>query len=370
MSTPPGLTLPEPQGQRVGFAVIGLGELSAEELIPALRTSQHAYLAAVVTGDLGKGRAFARAAGLRDEDAYTYEQFGDLAGRGDVQAVYIVLPNNLHRQYTEQAARMGKHVLCEKPLAATTQDAEAMVRACRKAGVKLMTAYRIQYTPHHWAAKTAILSGKLGKVKLLDSIHTQVEDDASVWRLSREQAGGGPLLDVGIYCLNTLRFLLGSEPEWVFAAQHRSQNDPRFGEVEESVAFMLGFPGGVIANALTSYGAVKTNTVRVLGEEGSAALDPAFSYTGLKLSLIGKAGESLPSFPAYDQFTLEVDHFAECIKSGRTPFTPGEEGLQDHRIMDAVYRSAREGVRVELEHLSGQDVFRSDNKPALPQTEP
>ncbi|AWN24103.1 gfo/Idh/MocA family oxidoreductase [Deinococcus irradiatisoli] len=358
---------PEPQRRRVGFAVVGLGELSAEELIPALRTSQHAYLAAVVTGEADKGRAFARAAGLTDQDAYTYGQFGDLAGREDVQAVYIVLPNNLHRQYTEQAARMGKHVLCEKPLAANTEDAEAMVRACREAGVKLMTAYRIQYTPHHWAARKAIQSGQLGRVKLLDSIHTQVEDDPGAWRLSREQAGGGPLVDVGIYCLNTLRFLLGQEPEWVYAAQHQPGNDPRFKEVEESLSFMLGFPGGVIANALTSYGAVKTDTVRVLGEKGSALLDPAFAYTGLKLSLTDAQGETIPKFVAYDQFTLEVDHFAECIRQDRQPFTPGEEGVQDHRIMDAVYRSAREGVRVELERSGSQDRFRTpENPPKLP----
>ncbi|ULH17113.1 Gfo/Idh/MocA family oxidoreductase (plasmid) [Deinococcus sp. KNUC1210] len=359
MPNKPRMPRPQRQSRRVGFAVVGLGELSAEEIIPALRTSQHAYLAAVVTAEPDKGRAFAAAAGLKDSDAYTYEQFGELAQRDDVQAVYIVLPNNLHREYVEQAARMGKHVLCEKPLASNTQDAEAIVKACHDAGVKLMVAYRIQYTPHHWAAKHAIAAGKLGAIKLMDSIHTQVEDDPSVWRLNLEQAGGGPLPDVGIYSLNTLRFLTGLEPEWVFAAQYQPTDDPRFKEVEESVSFMLGFPGGLIANCLTSYGADKTTTVRVLGDQGTAVLDPAFPYVGLKLRLIDKKGETTPSFPDYDQFGLEVDHFAQCIQQGKEPYTPGEEGVQDHRLMDAIYESARSGKRVEVKKLSGQDLFRT-----------
>jgi predicted dehydrogenase len=282
-----------------------------------------------------------------------------------VQAIYIVLPNDLHRDFVERAAKMGKHILCEKPLAANTQDAEAIVAACKAAGVKLMAAYRIQYTPEHWAAKQAIAEGKLGKIKLLDSIHTQVEPDPEVWRLKLKQAGGGPVLDVGIYCLNTMRFLLGQEPEWVFAAQHRPEGDPRFSEVEESVSFMLGFPGGVIANALTSYGADKTTSVRVLGEGGTALLDPAFVYNGLKLTLSDSGGDTLVRFPDYDQFQLEVDHFARCIQQGKEPYTPGEEGVQDHRLMDAIYESVRSGVRVSLPKHSGTDLFRTrDNEPA------
>ena len=355
---------PEPQQDRIGFALVGLGELTAEALIPALRTSQHAYLAAVVTSDIEKGRAVARAAGLTDADAYVYDDFEGLSKRPDVQAVYIVLPNDLHRGFVERSAAMGKHVLCEKPLASNTADAEAIVAACRAAGVKLMAAYRVQYTPEHWAAKKAIAGGRLGKLKLLSSIHTQVEADPEVWRLRLKQAVGGPLLDVGIYCLNTLRFLTGQEPEWVFAAQHQPENDPRFREVEESVSFMLGFPGGVIASALCSYGADKTTSVRVLGDLGAALLDPAFTYSGLKLNLSDEGGETLVRFPDYDQFQLEVDHFAQCLKQGREPYTPGEEGVQDHRLMDAIYQSVRSGLRVNLPTHSGSDVFRTvSNQP-------
>lgn len=366
MPLKPDIEHPESESRRVGYAIVGIGKLSAEELIPAARTSEHSYVAALVTGEEDKGEAFAKAFDLTGQDVYTYDEFEKLAGRDDVEAVYIVLPNSMHREYVERAARMGKHVLCEKPLGVSAEDGQAIVDACKEAGVLLMTAYRCQYTPEHWAAREAVQGGRLGKVKLLDSIHAQVEDDPEAWRLRKDLAGGGPLPDVGIYSVNIIRFVLGQEPEWVFAALHQPEGDPRFREVEESVSAMLGFPGGVIANVLTSYGAVKTTTLRVLGEEGSVLMDPAFPYQGLKLTLTDKKGELTPSFPDYDQFTLEFDHFAQCVRSGQTPWTPGEEGVADHIVMDAIYESARTGQRVTLKSPGKADAFRGETKPELP----
>ncbi|MFD1730083.1 Gfo/Idh/MocA family protein [Deinococcus malanensis] len=226
MPLKPDLPLPEAEPQRVGYAIVGLGQLTVDELVPAVRTSEHAHVVAFVTSETEKGLALARAVGLGEDDVYTYDDFEQLTGRKDVDAVYIVLPNALHREYVERAAKIGKHVLCEKPLGMNADDARAMVEACNSAGVLLMTAYRCQYTPEHWAARDAVHSGKLGKVKLLDSIHVQVEDDPEAWRLKKELAGGGPLVDVGIYCVNTLRFVLGQEPQWVFAALHQPDGDP------------------------------------------------------------------------------------------------------------------------------------------------
>ena len=366
MPLKPEIPKPEAEQKRVGFAIVGIGKLSAEELIPAARTSQHAYIAALVTSEEDKGEAFARAFDLTPDDVYSYDDFEKLAERDDVEAVYIVLPNSLHREYVERAAKMGKHVLCEKPLSVNEQDAQAMVDACRAANVLLMTAYRCQYTPEHWAARDAVQGGKLGKVKLLDSIHVQSEDDPSVWRLKLDLAGGGPLPDVGLYSVNIIRFVLGQEPEWVFAALHQPEGDPRFNEVEESVSAMLGFPGGVIANVLTSYGALKTTTLRVMGEEGSLLMDPAFPYDGLKLEITTDDGTFSPSFPEYDQFSREFDHFAQCVRGGQTPWTPGEEGVADHRVMDAIYESARTGKRVELRPVEKKDASRGPQKPELP----
>lgn len=366
MPLKPDITPPEAQDTRVGFALVGIGKLTAEELIPAARTSEHAYVAALVSGEADKARGFARALGLTDGDAYTYEQFGELAGREDVQAVYIVTPNSLHREYATRAARMGKHVLCEKPLGVNAEDAQAIVDACREAGVLLMTAYRCQYTPEHWAARDAVQGGTLGDLRLLHSIHAQVEDDPEVWRLKRELAGGGPLPDVGIYSLNTLRFITGQEPEWVFATQHQPGGDPRFREVEASMSALLGFPGGVSATIQTSYAAFKTTSLRAMGEKGSLNMEPAFPYDGLKVQVSGEDGTHEPRFPEYDQFTLEIDHFAQCIRSGDTPWTPGEEGVQDHVVMDALYESARTGQVVRLPTQTRADAFRG-TKPKLPQ---
>jgi predicted dehydrogenase len=365
MPRKPDTDHPEPQTRRVGYAIVGLGKLSAEQLIPAARTSQHAYVAALVTSEEDKGEAFARAFDLTEEDVYSYDDFEQLAERDDVEAVYIVLPNARHREYTERAANIGKHVLCEKPLGMNAQGAQAMVDACRAAGVLLMTAYRCQYTPEHWAARDAAQGGRLGPVKLLDSVHVQVEDDPEAWRMKLDLAGGGPLVDVGLYSLNIVRFVLGQEPEWVFATLHQPQDNPLFREVEESLSFMLGFPGGVIANCLTSYGAYKTTTLRVMGEKGSLLMDPAFPYQGLELTISDEGGDLTPSFPSYDQFGLEFDHFAQCIRAGKQPWTPGEEGVQDHRVMDAIYKSARTGQVVKLDPVAGQDVFRGE-KPQVP----
>lgn len=366
MPQKPDLPNPKPESRRVGYAIVGIGKLTADELIPAARTSENSYVAALVTSEEDKGEAFARAFDLSDRDVYTYDQFEELADREDVQAVYIVLPNSLHREYVERAAKMGKHVLCEKPLGMNADDARQIVAACKKARVKLMTAYRCQYTPEHWAARDAVQGGHLGKVKLLDSIHTQVETDATAWRMKQDLAGGGPLPDVGIYSVNIMRFVLGTEPEWVFAALHQPKGDPRFREVEESVAFTLGFPGGIMATGLTSYGAAKTTTLRVLGEDGSLLMDPAFPYDGLKLQLTDEAGTHQPSFPEYDQFTQEFNHFSRCILEGGTPWTPGEEGVADHVVMDALYESARTGKVVTLKSSRKKDASRGPDKPQLP----
>ncbi|GGK99619.1 Gfo/Idh/MocA family protein [Deinococcus radiotolerans] len=351
-------TLPQPRAQQVGYAVLGLGELTLDELLPAYATAGRSRLAAVVSDDHDKAVQSALAYGLSEADAYSYDTFEALAGRDDVQAVYIVLPNTLHREYTERAARIGKHVLCEKPLAGSVEDAEAMVRACRGAGVYLMTAYRCQYTPVHWRARDLVQSGELGAVKLIHAVNVQVEPDEGQWRLRRDLAGGGSLLDVGLYCINTVRFLLGTEPLEVTARTHSTPGDPRFTEVEESVSFQLAFPGGVLVSCSCSYGAAHARTLDVYGAQGRLSLDPAFDYTDLRLRVHTPDTITEHRLKESDQFTLEIDHFSRCIQERRGPFTPGEEGLQDERIMAAIYQSAREGRPVPLDEHPGRDVFR------------
>lgn len=350
--------LPEARKEQIGYAVLGIGTLTIEELLPAFAVGQRSRLAAVVSDDHEKAVATALAYGLTEADAYDYDRFEDLQNREDVHAVYIVLPNSLHRQYTERAARIGKHVLCEKPLAVNPEDAEAMVEACRANGVKLMTAYRCQYTPHHWRARDLIQNGELGKIKLIHSVNVQVEPDEGQWRLTDRLAGGGSLLDVGLYCLNTIRFLLAEEPVEVYAQTFSTPGDGRFEEVEETVAWQMTFPGGVIAHCSCSYGAAHARTLDVFGVDARLTLDPAFDYTDLRLLVSRPETITEHRLPEADQFALEIDHFSACIEEDRQPFTPGEEGLQDQRLMAAIYRSAREGRPVKLEKVEGKDAFR------------
>ncbi|WP_407541594.1 Gfo/Idh/MocA family oxidoreductase (plasmid) [Deinococcus radiomollis] len=344
--------------ERVGYAVVGLGELTEAELYPAFHLSARSKLTALVTGDREKALVQARQLGLKDEDVYDYDHFEELQHRADVQAVFIVLPNSLHREYTERAAKIGKHVLCEKPLSVSVQDAEAMLSACKAADVLLMTAYRIQYTPHHQAARELMQSGELGRVKLMTAVDVQTEPNEGQWRLKRKLAGGGSLLDVGLYCLNTARFLTGEEPYEVFAYTHSTPGDERFEEVEESVSFTLRFPSGIISSNFCSYGASRHRSVRVLADKANLLLDPAFDYTNLRLKKDTETQVTELLIKEVDQFALELDHFSACVSSGEQPYTPGEEGLQDQRIMEAIYTSAREGRPVHLERFEGRDVFR------------
>ncbi len=351
-------SLPEARKEQVGYAVLGIGTLTIDELLPAFAVGQRSRLAAVVSDDHEKAVAAALAYGLTEDDAYDYDRFEQLQARDDVHAVYIVLPNSLHREYTERSAKMGKHVLSEKPLAATPEDAEAMVRVCAEHGVKLMTAYRCQYTPHHWRARDLIQNGDLGQVKLIHSVNVQVEANDGQWRLKDKLAGGGSLLDVGLYCLNTIRFLLAEEPSEVYAQTFSTPGDERFTEVEETVAWQMTFPSGVIAQCTCSYGAAHTRTLDVFGSDARLTLDPAFDYTDLRLLVSRPETVTEHRLPETDQFALEINHFSACIEEDREPFTPGEEGLQDQRLMAAIYQSAREGRPIKLERVEGKDAFR------------
>ena len=357
-NTPELKNLPIPEPQKIGYAVLGIGELTIDELLPAFAVGQRSKLAALVSDDHGKAVASARAYGLSDADAYSYDNFEALADRDDVHAVYIVLPNSLHREYTERAARIGKHVLCEKPLSVNPDDAQAMVDVCAQHKVKLMTAYRCQYTPHHWKARELIQGGDLGTIKLIQSVNVQVEPNDGQWRLSDKLAGGGSLLDVGLYCLNTIRFLLGTEPTELYAQTFSTPNDERFTEVEESVAWQMTFPGGIIAQCVCSYGAAHARTLDMFGVDARLTLDPAFDYTDLRLTVTTPESISELRLPEDDQFALEIDHFSACIQHNKQPYTPGEEGVQDQKLMAAIYRSAREGRPVKLDEVEKKDAFR------------
>jgi predicted dehydrogenase len=346
---PPGEPPPAPlpPGERVGFAVIGLGRISLEQVLPAFADCRLARPTALVSGSPEKAALVARQYGIRPESVHGYAQLERLRDDPAVQAVYIALPNAMHREFTERAAAIGKHVLCEKPMATSAEDCAAMIATCARADVRLMVAYRCQYEQVNRAAIRAVQSGALGRLRFLQATNLQSNGPGPQWRYSRQLAGGGALPDIGLYCLNAARYLSGEEPVEVVAQAWSPPGDARFAEVEESMAFTLRFASGFLAQAQSSYGAYQEKSCRLAGERGSLLLEDAFAYRGQRLRLFRREGdaglEQRPQLNPRNQFALELDHMARCVRESRRPHTPGEEGLRDQQIMEAIFRSAESG---------------------------
>ncbi|WP_068087105.1 Gfo/Idh/MocA family protein [Novosphingobium rosa] len=363
--TPSGPTpAPLPPEQRVGFAIVGLGRLALEEILPAFAQSMKARPVALVSGSPDKLRLVAAQYGIKPEACYSYESFDSIRENPEIKVVYIALPNAMHRLFAERAARAGKHVLSEKPMSVSSADAQAMVEACRVAGVKLMVAYRIQYEPYNRRAMEMVRDGSHGRLLAYHGINTQTvaQDGHLQWRHKKAMAGGGSLFDIGLYCLNTARFMTGEEPVEIFATTFSPPGDPRFAQVEETVSFMLRFPSGTVANCFTSYGGRDDKHARMNLQKAAIDLPNCYQYAGQQMSVIGREGDATSRnelvLTTKNQFATEIDHMAECVLTGRNPYTPGEEGVQDHRLMEAIYDSARSGKAVHLPPMAGLDRFR------------
>ncbi|RRA48300.1 Gfo/Idh/MocA family protein [Acidipila sp. EB88] len=355
----------DPADTRVGFAVLGLGRLSLEEILPAFSACKHARVTALISGDDSKAKTIAAQYGIRS--TYTYETMEQLRNNPEVQAVYIVTPNSTHREYTEAVARLGKHVLCEKPMTVSAADAEAMIEACNKAKVQLMVAYRIQYEHNNRYLMDMVRGGKLGTVRTIHAVNVQNQGAPDQWRQIRKLSGGGSLPDIGLYCLNTVRAVTGEEPVEITATTHSPADDPRFREVEDLVSFTLRFPSGIVASCTSCYSAHKHADLQVMGSDAVAHVADAFNYSGQKLTVsrrdgIAEVASEYTQNPS-KQFALEIDHFAECIRSGKKPRTGGAEGLQDQKLMTAIYQAAQTGRPVQLPAMPGLDATRG---PALP----
>lgn len=362
--SPPELP-PLAPSERVGFAIVGLGRLSLDSILPALASCKLCRLAAVMTGDKGKGKRILAQYGAPGDAVYGYDEWDKLARDENVQVVYIVTPNGMHYEQVKEAARIGKHVLCEKPMSNTSAEAQEMVRACAYAGVMLMVAYRLQYEPHNRDIARMVRSEEFGKLKIIEAHNGQVQDKASQWRHDKRLAGGGSLPDIGLYCLNFARFITGEEPVEVFAWQWSTPGDPRFAEIEENMAWQMRFPSGVVGRFSTAYDAHESRNARLYFQSATVKLDPAFAYKGIRLFVNHRSAsrgdvEVVEERISDDknQFGAEMDHMAECVLSGRAPSTPGEEGLQDQRIMEAIYRSAAENRPVVIDQVAGLDAFR------------
>ena len=363
----PKLSDPAPlaPSQRVGFAVVGLGNFALNQIIPSFGECKKSKLVAVVSGDAAKANRVANDYGLAPGSVYNYDNFDTIRQNPNVKVVYVITPNSLHRPFVERAARAGKNVMCEKPFATNSADCRAMISACQAANVKLMIAYRAQYEPYNLEAIRICRSGELGKIVAISSDHGRPIDPSKPsdqWRLDKQLAGGGPLPDIGNYSLKAFRYLTGEEPTEISAMLYQPTDNPKFKEVEQSVAWTMRFPGGVLATCTSAYDYQETKRFRVFFERGWLELDPATDYYrhNMKISHpVPKRGqepgdvvefesvtEDVPITPK-NQFALQLDHMAECVLQNRTPKTPGEEGLRDVQLIETIYRAAREGRTIK-----------------------
>jgi predicted dehydrogenase len=327
----------------VRYAVVGQGYIAQAAVLPAFRHARkNSMLVALISGDEVKRRELAK---KYDVPAYPYEEYESCLASGDVDAVYIALPNNMHREYTVRAARHGVHVLCEKPLAVTETDCEAMIAACKRHKVKLMTAYRLHFERATLKALRSVRDGMVGEPRLFASTFTMNVQPPNI-RLEADM-GGGTLYDIGVYCINAARHLFGEEPVEASAIMTECTKDQC--TVEESASCALRFPDDRLATFCLSFGTDKTSAYRVIGTKGSLRVEPGYELaSGLELHFSRGGKKRTIKYGKRDQFAPELLYFSDCILRDRDPEPSGEEGLADVRVIRALYRSAKTGRRVDL----------------------
>src|SRR3954471_202466 len=339
----------------IRYAVVGCGHIAQVAVLPAFGNARrNSKLVAIVSGDPVKREELRKKYDV--ERAVDYPHYDELLKSGDIDAVYIALPNNMHAEYTERAARAGVHVLCEKPMAVSEAECELMGRMAHENKVKLMVAYRLHFERANLEAVEIARSGRIGEPRLFTSTFTMTVVPDNI-RVKREM-GGGVLYDIGIYCINAARSLFRDEPVEVHAVASGA-----IGDVEESVSAMLRFSNERLASFTCSFGAAKVSEYRLVGTKGDLAVDPAYEYARPLehgLSLEGNL-VSERRFAKRDQFAPELLYFSDCVLQNRDPEPSAEEGLADVRVIRALYRSAETGARVDL------GPFRKDERPSLEQ---
>jgi predicted dehydrogenase len=341
---PPQLDVPGDPKPKAGWAVLGLGSLALDEVLPAFAQCERSRIVALVTGHPDKGKQTAQHYGLDPRNVYTYENFDTIGDNQGVSIVYNCLPDSMHAEYSIRAARAGKHVLCEKPMARSVKECEQMIDAARQAQRKLMIAYRLRYEPYNQACIEMCRGHVYGEPKTIEATNVQNVQAPNI-RLSKE-TGTGPIGDVGVYCINACRYLASEEPVEVTAFAHQPDDDPRFADFPESYVFTLRFPSGLLANCGCGFGGHQSRRYRVNCAEGWIDLDPAFSYTGQQLHVAYQDRESQIKLPHVNHFAAEMDHFSACVLDDKPVWTPGEEGLADLKVIEAINRAV-ESRKVE-----------------------
>ena len=331
--------------RKIRYAIVGLGHLAQVAVLPAFSHLQNAEIAALVTGDKRKATVLARRYQVRD--VYDYSQYEECLAN-NIDAVYIVLPNHLHCEFTVRAANAGVHVLCEKPMAVSVSECREMIAATRKAGRKLMVAYRLHFEKGNLESIALGQRSKLGKLRFFSSDFGQQILGSNVRLTEPSRKGGGPVFDMGIYCINAARYLFRAEPTEVWATS-ASTGETRFRNAEEMTAVTMRFPEERLATFTASFGSADVGRYSLVGTKGVLTADPGYEYAeGLKFQI--KVGEKTEKrqYPKRDQFAAEISYFSECILRNREPEPSGEEGLADIRVIEGIYKAVKSGRTIKL----------------------
>lgn len=330
------------QQKKLGIALVGLGGYSGGQLAPALQETKHCYLAGIVTGTPSKAEEWGAKYNIPEKNRYTYENFDTIAKNPAIDIVYVVLPPSMHEEYTIRAAKAGKHVICEKPMAINPQECAEMIAACKAANRLLSIGYRLHFEPHNLEMMRLGQKKIYGKITSIDAKNGfKYGGDPNAWRL-KKALGGGPLMDMGVYAIQGTRYTTGMEPLYVTAKEVKTGN-PLFKEVEETISWEFEFPGGLKTTGETSfnqnYGFLKAEA-----EKGKFSIEPAYGYGGQK----GETPKGPMDFPQVNQQALQMDGFAQSIMQKKPSIVPGEMGLKDIKVVDAIFRSVKSGKREQV----------------------
>jgi len=339
-----GLAAPRSGTQnKLGVALVGLGSYSEFKLAPALAAAKNCYLAGAVTGTPAKVDKWKSQFNIPDANFYNYQNFDRIADNKSIDIVYVVLPNSMHHEFVIRAAKAGKHVICEKPMAVSVRECQEMIDACNKAKVKFSIGYRLHFEPFTQEAMKFRQNPEVGKVKIVESSMGFKIGDPTQWRLKKALAGGGAMMDVGIYCIQGARYSTGEEPISVTAQEFKTDK-VKFKEVDETIFWQMEFPSGAVADCVTSY-ASGSDRLYISAESGWLELRPAFGYGPIK----GRTNKGEIDLPHTNHQQLQLEDFAACVQENRQTSVGGEEGLRDMKVIEAIYKSIATGKKVTIQ---------------------
>ena len=332
-------------GPLLRVAIMGLGSYG-NRVAEAMRDCKQAKLVGAISGTPAKIKDWQSRYNIPEKNCYNYENFDDIKNNPDIDAVYVITPNGLHREQVIRVARAGKHAICEKPMAVNAKEGQDMIDACKQANVKLLVGYRMHFEPHTLEIIRLRKAGEFGKILFFQGLSGFIIGDPTQWRLNKKLSGGGSLMDIGIYSINGSRYMTGEDPVWVLAEETKNHPEKFKEGVDETIQFQLGFPGGAVASCLSTYSMNFLDRFFVNGEKGFAELQPATGYGPIK----GRTNKGELIQPHVTHQTLQMDEMAGIILQGKQPVVPvdGEEALKDLKIIDAIYASIKASAKIPL----------------------